>query len=270
MQRKIIFIGAFSTLIFSLLFSSWAFIENEKKQERLIMITYNIHHGAPQNSEDVNLKDIADVILRSKADLVALQELDRFIERSGNVDQIAELEQLLKMKGYFSKSIDYGGGEYGVAVFSKYPLLSVERVDLPMVKDGEQRSLALAKVKLPNDKELYFGSTHLDLNVPNRISQVQKIKEIEMMLNAPLIIGGDFNAVPTSEEMIKLQESFILSCTDEGCPLTSPTSAPIRAIDFFAYNNKIKEVLGFEGSEALKEERASDHIPHIATFEILN
>ncbi|MCY4780746.1 endonuclease/exonuclease/phosphatase family protein [Sphingobacterium sp. UT-1RO-CII-1] len=270
MKRNIAFLCALATVVLSLSFSAWKFKDVEIKKGELIMITYNIHHGAPQSSEEVNLKDIADVILRSKADLVALQELDRFIARSGNVDQIAELEQLLNMKGYFSKSIDYNGGEYGVALFSKHPLISVERFDLPMVKDGEQRSLALAKVKLPNDQELYFGSTHLDLNIPNRIAQVQRIKEIEMNLNAPLIIGGDFNAIPTSEEMIKLQESFTLSCVAGGCPLTSPTSNPKRAIDFFAYNNKVKEVLDFKGSEALKEEKASDHIPHVATFEFLN
>lgn len=262
-----------TSLVLTLLLLAWK--ENpattdSDKQVDLRMITYNIHHGAPHNSTEISLENIAAVILKSEASVVAIQEMDRFTKRSGNVDQGAELARLLNMEAYFSKSIDHEGGEYGIALFSKYPLVSTQRFDLPMAMPGEQRSLALAKVRLPNGKEFYFGSTHLDLNVPNRTAQAKELKEIEKSLNAPLVIGGDFNAVPTSEEMILLKESFSISCLEEGCPFTSPAHHPRRAIDFFVYNSKFRDIFRFKSSEAMIGEMASDHIPHVATFEILN
>ncbi len=242
----------------------------EIKSDTLTMMTYNIHHGAPAHSTEINLRNIADVILKSKASIVAIQELDRFTGRSGNVDQIAELEKLLHMKAYFSKSIDHDGGEYGVALFSKYPLVSTQKVNLPMAIAGEQRSIALAQIRLPNGKEFYFGSTHLDLNVPNRTAQVQAIKALEKELDAPLIIGGDFNATPTSAEMILLQESFSLSCPVGGCGFTIPVKTPKRAIDFFAFNSTFNGLFQFKGSHAMVGEEASDHLPHVADFLILD
>lgn len=236
----------------------------------LRIVTYNIHHGAPHNSAEISLESIAAVVLKSEASLVAIQEMDRFTKRSGNVDQVAELARLLNMEAYFSKSIDHEGGEYGVALFSKYPLVATQRFDLPMAIAGEQRSLALAKVKLPDSKEFYFGSTHLDLNVPNRKAQAQRLKEIERSLDAPLMIGGDFNAVSKDEEMILLRESFSISCADAGCPFTSPAHNPRRAIDFFVYNSKFADMFRFKSSEAMVGEMASDHIPHVAIFEIVD
>src|SRR5690606_1015979 len=90
------------------------------KSNKLTLLTYNIHHGAPSNPDVINLSNIAAVIKKSGAEIIALQEVDVNTERSNNVDQVKALAELLGMEYYFSKSIDYRSGEYGNAILSKY------------------------------------------------------------------------------------------------------------------------------------------------------
>src|SRR5690606_8214018 len=231
----------------------------------LITLTYNIHHGAPDKSDVVNLQDIADVIKKSGAALVALQEIDVNVPRSGNTHQAEELAKLLDMHFYFSKSIDYSGGEYGVAILSKYPLSNTRNGLLPMPTSGEQRSIALATVNLPGDKSIEFASTHLDLNAENRMAQVIHLNELSQKLNKPLFIGGDYNAQPHSAEMLTLKKEFALSCMDE-CPLTIPVKNPARAIDFVAHNKFATSKFKFQYATAMEGEYASDHLPLIAIY----
>ena len=55
----------------------------------LRVLTYNIHHGEVADGK-LDVGRIAKVILDSQADLVALQEVDRGVERSMKIDIIAK------------------------------------------------------------------------------------------------------------------------------------------------------------------------------------
>ncbi|MGN0003022.1 MAG: endonuclease/exonuclease/phosphatase family protein [Sphingobacterium composti] len=233
--------------------------------KKLTTLTYNIHHGVPENSTVVNLNNIAEVIRKSGAELVALQEVDVNVPRSGKVNQAAELAKLLNMHYYFSKSIDFNGGEYGVAILSKYPLSNMRNELLPMPISGEQRSVAIATVNLPDNVLLEFASTHLDLNVPNRTAQVERLNEISKKDGKPFFVAGDYNATPTSSEMLKLKEEFTLSCLGD-CPLTFPVKNPNRAIDYIAYNRVAAKQFSLVSAYAMEGEFASDHLPLVAIF----
>src|SRR5690606_2962748 len=186
------------------------------QKKRITLLTYNIHHGAPADPAApappsvINLNNIAAVIKQSKAEVIALQEVDVNTTRSPNpedqIDQAKKLAELLDMEYYFSKSIDYKGGEYGNLILSKYPLTNKRRFDLPAAPapDGEQRSIALATVTLPDGKTFEFGATHFDL-AAIRFEQAQFLNQLSKDINKPLFIGGDYNATPDSEEMIELK-----------------------------------------------------------------
>ena len=60
------------------------------------------------------------VIKRLKPDLVALQEVDQRVRRSGSVDQAAELGKLTGMHHAFGSFFKYDGGNYGMAVLSRW------------------------------------------------------------------------------------------------------------------------------------------------------
>jgi len=91
---------------------------------KLRVLTYNIHHGNPPSRPDfIDINAIANVIKQQNPDIVSLQEIDVNTIRSGKtLDEANELGRLTGMKAYFAKGIDYGGGEYGVAVLSKLPM----------------------------------------------------------------------------------------------------------------------------------------------------
>ena len=91
----------------------------------LRVMSYNIHVGVGMDKKQ-DLKRIADVIKLYNCDLVGLQEVDRGVERTGRVDEIRELARLTGMDYAFAHNLDYQGGQYGVAVLSRFPMLAVD------------------------------------------------------------------------------------------------------------------------------------------------
>lgn len=245
--------------------------ENEiaLEKQKISMMTYNIHHAAPANSEAVSLENIAAVIRQSNAELIALQEVDVNVPRSGNVDQAQQLAELLDMEYHFSKSIDYQGGEYGVAILSKYPLSNKRRIELPMPTAGEKRSVVLASVTLPNGETIEFGSTHLDLNVPNRTAQAEELNTLSKSTAKPIFIGGDYNADPGSTEITVLKKEYSLSCMNS-CPNSFPVRNPNKAIDFIASNKLANQQYSLVSSLAMLGQYSSDHLPVEAIYQSNN
>lgn len=239
--------------------------EPKTEKSKLTVITYNIHHGAPENSEVVNLENIANTIKQKNPDLVALQEVDVNVPRSGKVDQAKKLAELLNMNYYFSKSLDYNGGEYGVAILSKFPISNTRRLELPMPVAGEKRTVAMATIDLGNGKTLEFASTHLDLNVPNRTAQATFLNELSVQLNKPIMIGGDYNAESNSVELTELRKQYTLSCVN-GCPNSFPVRNPTKAIDFIASNKLAVQQYSLLSAVALTGSYASDHLPVVAIY----
>ena len=74
----------------------------------------------------LDLPRIAEVIKSQHADLVGLQEVDRGVTRTGQVDEIAELARLTAMDFAFAFNLKYQGGQYGVAILSKAPILATD------------------------------------------------------------------------------------------------------------------------------------------------
>src|SRR5688572_24043854 len=98
------------------------------------VLVYNIHAGKDASRID-NLERVAALIAERKADIALLQEVDRNTTRSGNVDQLAELQRRTGMNGAYGKALDFQGGEYGIAVLSRWPLRTIEVVPLQTPAD---------------------------------------------------------------------------------------------------------------------------------------
>ncbi len=234
------------------------------------VMSYNIHIGNPPSkvASYRDLEAIAQVINVQKPDLVALSEVDKFTTRSGStVDQAKELGRLTGMYYYFTKAMDYQGGEYGDAVLSKFPIIKSERYLLPVTESSfEPRSLALITVE-KDGKQFYFGATHLDHtgDDANRILQANKIVEITRGLNKPVVLAGDWNAKPDSEPISILTKLLTPTCTTN-CPNTFPADKPNRTIDYIMYTPTDKFKL--KNLRVVNETYASDHLPLIAELEL--
>src|SRR5687768_15586880 len=107
--------------------------------DRLRVLVYNIHAGKDAGGAH-NLQRVSEVIQSTRADVVLLQEVDRQTTRSGGVDHLAELERLTGMSGAYGKSLDFQGGQYGIAVLSRWPITPVDvvalRTDPPQPRAG--------------------------------------------------------------------------------------------------------------------------------------
>ncbi|MBX0331972.1 endonuclease/exonuclease/phosphatase family protein [Pontibacter sp. HSC-14F20] len=233
----------------------------------LRVMSYNIHHANPPNKKGViDLEAIAAVIRNEKVDLVALQEVDVNIPRSENVNQAKMLAEMLEMHYYFAKAINFAGGEYGVAILSRYPLSDKLKVPLPEEADpkAEDRVLALATVQLPGGQRIRFSSTHLDvLSSANRLQQMQTINSIAAADSLPFILAGDLNDYPASPVLQELDRVFQRTCLS-ACEPTFPQDKPDRLIDYIAFTNS--DGLSVLSLRVVPESYASDHRPVVAVF----
>lgn len=239
--------------------------DGKKVNENLKIMAYNIHHANPPSKPDIiDIEAIVNVIRKENPDVVALQEVDVYTERSGPINQAKEIARQLGMNYFFGRAIDYEGGEYGVAILSKYPLSKTINHSLPTEEgtNGEPRVLATAIITTPDGNEVIVGSTHLDAQKEstNRLLQIHKIVKLAEDEEKPLIIAGDFNAVPGSEVINMLDNYFERTCED--CPLTSSAQNPVRTIDFIAF--RPNEYFKIIKHKVIEEVYASDHFPVVA------
>ena len=243
---------------------------NEMGQNRkntIKVMTYNVRHCNPPSKKGViEVESIAKVINDAKPDLVALQEIDKFTNRSGvELDQAKELGRLTGMYSYFVKAIDWDGGDYGVAILSRFKILDSMHLTLPMADGikGEARAAAIIKVKIKK-KELLFASTHLDIVKEHRELQASTIVDYFSKSKLPVILSGDLNDMPESETLKMFGNHFQITCALPSCGKTFPQVNPARTIDYIMYKpgNLFKTV----NHQVIPNEYASDHRPVLSTI----
>ncbi|RZK17381.1 MAG: endonuclease/exonuclease/phosphatase [Pedobacter sp.] len=235
------------------------------------VLTYNIHHANPPSKSKEGLIDIdaiSKVIESQSPDLVALQEVDVNTKRSGNINEAVILATRLKMNFYFFKAIDHDGGDYGVAILSKYPLSDPQTYKLANNGDAkaEPRVLGIGTATLPDGRKIRFASTHLDAQKSdeNRMMQVNEINKITKSEKLPLIIAGDLNANTSSEAIKVFDQQFLRTCTD--CGFTIPVINPKNTIDHIAY--KKGDSFSVLSHQVINETYASDHLPVLAVLQL--
>ncbi len=155
------------------------------------VVTYNIQFGRGKD-ERFDLARIAQAV--DGADIIALQEVERFWNRSGITDQVAELTHLLP--GYhwvYGPGLDMdavGGGlggphrrkQFGNLILSRTPILSTRNHLLPKIGLLEQLSMqraALEGVIQCAGGPVRFYSVHLaHVSSLERRRQVARLLEI--------------------------------------------------------------------------------------------
>jgi endonuclease/exonuclease/phosphatase family metal-dependent hydrolase len=233
----------------------------------LRVMTYNIHHGEGLDKR-VDLERIAAVIKDAKADLVALQEVDRGVERTARRDLPAELAKLTGMTAVFENNFHYQGGEYGNAVLTSLPVKSKTNRHYKMLRTGEQRGL-LQLVLDVRGREVLFMNTHIDYRADDseRLLNIDEIKgQVEAARNTPVILCGDFNDVPTSRTHAKAAEFLTDTWTavGQGPGYSYPTEKPAKRIDYVWITPATIEPVRI----AVLTTDASDHVPVLAELRL--
>ncbi|MCE7055215.1 endonuclease/exonuclease/phosphatase family protein [Algoriphagus sp. AGSA1] len=234
------------------------------------VLSYNIHHCNPPSRPDfIDLEAISRVIVESGAEIVGLQEVDVFTSRSGSdLDMAKELAEMSGMPFYyFSKGIDYKGGEYGTAILSKFPLSETATILLPAEEGTEQRTISIATVSLEDGTSYKFANTHLDYSSASKaLSQAERIVDYFEGEKSPLILVGDFNSTPNSTPILKLDGRFTRTCKND-CAPTIPVINPNKTIDFIMFSSE--KDFKVESHRVIQETYASDHLPVVAELILL-
>lgn len=238
----------------------------------LRVMTFNIRHGEGTDGM-INLERIADVIAYAGADIVGLQEVDVGTRRSGGVNQVAALAQMLGMNAAFGANLAYQGGEYGNALLTRLPIVSSRNVRLVRTS-GETRGLLHAVIDV-DGTPLNFFVTHLSYVQDENARQRLQITDILRQTSGPFVLVGDLNIAwdrtspPLFEDAAKDAWLEAVSQTEPGSPLRSPSSGgtftsarPDRRIDYIFLSEDVA-VARADGVYTIRTD-ASDHLPVVA------
>lgn len=241
----------------------------------LRVMSYNIRYGAGMDG-NYDLDRIASVIRDANVDVVGLQEVDvHWGSRSRFENGIRILADKLNMYAVFAhiyrlEPLEEGKPyrEFGVALLSRYPIvhstnhsitrLSTQEPDpVPQLAPGFlEANIQVRGLRLP----VYV--THLDFRPDPSVRVMQVADMIEIMnhhRDKPHLLVGDFNAIPTADELSPLYERFRSALKDQEENKTYPANEPVKQIDYIWVSRHI-DVLQ---SEVIESE-ASDHRPVIA------
>ncbi len=167
------------------------------------LASFNIcsaHFREGHYTED-NLCRLAAYIRESKADVIALQEVDRGAMRSNGVDMPARLSEMTGLAHhYFIKIRDFQGGEYGTAILSRYPITHAETIHYPVRLATQGTSCGYAVLHVEGTAVTLFN-THLSCETEEANTETLEclrtvLKTYEESDNGPFLVCGDFNTGP--------------------------------------------------------------------------
>ena len=220
------------------------------------LVSFNIEHGLSADGE-VDLDLLAETCAGFDADVLALQEVDVGVRRSGRVDQAAAIAAASGMDMVFGGAARLAPGDYGNALLVRGVVLNWSIVQLPRTGRNEPRSLLHASVDVG---EHSFGIvvTHLSTRRPEVFDQLQAVAAFASGNEAELVMG-DFNLTRREVEPVLRAAGLVVL---DG-PSTFPAASPNAAIDHIAVRPpwRIRSV-----SAPLTP--CSDHRPLVAEVEL--
>ena len=242
-------------ILLTILSLSLTIFAQETMKDTITVISYNIHHGEGLDQK-LDLQRIADIVKRENPDVVAFQEVDVKVKRSGRIDEATILGELTGYKPFFGKAIPLTGGAYGNAIIAKDPeSVLVKHIPLP---GKEPRCMFAVQTKSAKGTPFVFACTHLCLDAENRLKSTGIIAEWVKELDKPAILVGDMNCTPTSAPYKAFTETWDAAWGEKPLP-TFPAGKPRSSIDHcFTFPKQAWEVVE---TKVIEEPVASDHRP---------
>lgn len=228
------------------------------------LATYNVHHGAPARGP-VAFDQTLDVCRALDADVLAVQELDADVARSGRIDQPTILATTLGMRSCFAVTVRIGSmGRYGHALLSTHELDDIEVVPLAVTEGREARAAILATTVI-GGVPLVVGAVHLenarrgDRGEPAASAQAQHVlrlvAERATVTGHAAVVLGDLNLDAPLTRALATDAGFELA----GGPNTYPSGGPRHRIDHVAARGLTVTSVEVPASDA------SDHRPLLVT-----
>jgi len=244
----------------------------ESAPSTLRVMSYNIHYGLGLDGV-YDVERLAKVINEFQPDLVALQEVEIGVARSGRTDQASELAKLTGLAVRYGPAQTLQGGFFGNAVLSRFPVTDVTIQPLPYTEstDPEKsfpRSAIAVTVEGPDGNPLRIVSSHfMHLHAEDRIAEAEAINRLFAQEGdmTPTIFAADLNAKPW-EEPVKLLEQRWTSVMSDPPPFTAPANRPDVTIDYIFV--RPHDAFRLVEMGTIAEPVASDHLPVWAILEL--
>lgn len=217
-----------------------------------------------------NFPNMVAMIKAYNPDLLLLRQCDSKTTRANGVDRPQVIANEVGMN-VFMKGRSYNNGQFGNAVLSKYPIVESLGLDLTKGSGGEQRMLAMIKVKIVEDIELYFAGTELEGNADDRRQQVVDILRVMQDIEEPVILAGNFNEqqAAAGPALTYLSGSFKFACPTVGCVFNAPKAGPTGTYDYITYQDLKNNLIVDKNLEAFKNpETANTFFPTYAEIKI--
>lgn len=288
----------------------------EVKSDTFSLMTFNIGYlsGMTNNlpmerSEQFlqsNLDNAIQMIRNIAPDIVGFQEIDFHSNRSGFVNQYAQIASSVPFYNgamvvnwdkryvpfpYWPLKFHFGEIYSGQAIISNFNILSNSRVVMPKPESNFffyndfylDRLIQKVWLEFNNDSLLALNVHFEAWNSETREIQAQMVLEIvnEYCDNYPILLFGDFNCHPPfiSENNMEKTIDVILSnksismVTDKNQYLLNPdkfftfsSESPYEKIDYIFYNNCFLNCI--ESRVVHEAGQISDHFPIYAKFSL--
>jgi vancomycin resistance protein VanJ len=259
------------------------------------LLTYNVRlfNYYQWNKDTTTWNSIIDYIHKEDPDIVCFQE---FVTLPGTHHDLNHLKKLFEpltySHVYYTDNVP-GKLNFGMATFSKYPIVNKKRIDFEESLNGSTSSdvvihgdtvrvfnCHLQSIRLRNDyndllDNLFSRDSDEQLDELKEISirmkqaYIQRAKQVDILVKHinsspfPVIVCGDFNDTPVSytynKIAAKLEDAFIKS--GSGIGNTYRGNFPYVRIDYVLYSPPFK-------SEYYHTEKIqwSDHYPVVTRF----
>lgn len=233
--------------------------------------TFNIQHGILHahrliTGEDrVDLTPMADYIAELGLDICGLNEIYNCPVGGEFPEQAAFIGRQLGYYHAFAKAIDVRPGyPYGVALVSRYPILSTRCVPITLAAEDrayengyyENRVLLIAEIAVDGHR-LTVMVSHFGLNPDEALLAAETVLQELPAIQTPVVLMGDFNITPDRPELKAIAN--VLTDTAyliEGPDGTWPSHKPDRKIDYVFISKDLQAL-----SCRIPEKVVSDHRP---------
>ena len=231
---------------------------------RIAIGSYNIHSCVGTDRRR-SAERIASVLRELDCDIYALQEVDNEADDEQDSKQLEYLSQAMNMAAVPGMRIVRHSGDYGNALLTRYPVISVHRHDLSYGKWLEPRGALDVELDV-GGQALRVIATHLGLSRSERRFQWQQLLAAIATSppDHPTIVLGDMNEwFPRSGTLRDAHD--ILG--EALAPPEFPSFAPFLALTRI-WVRPVQAIVSVTVHRSALSRRASDHLPLRAVIDV--
>lgn len=243
------------------------------------VMSYNIQHGINHKSSarEVNLDPVVEIIKKYNPDVLNINEIYNDCTKLPYQYQVKYIAEKLGYYSYFVHAdiIDWmDNGDYGGALFSKYPILDSHTYPIPNPLEDpnlEKRAIGKITVYLPNGRDLNLVQSHFGgISTDDKIKDKERQNAIAVLTSVVknqrnTVFTGDLNLVANKNPDIKYVnqiKEMMDETIDESLP-TYDSLNPTEHIDYMFCSHGMK----FRNGQVLPDVYA-DHLPIMCEIEV--